>query len=80
MLARDFLKQAYLFLKVGRAGRTTTDITQKVKKEEKQANNKIYKGSLGRRTRKANKIKGTAHFYPPCRTLIFVKTKRRADT
>ncbi|CAO3673120.1 unnamed protein product [Rhizopus microsporus] len=30
MLARDFLKQDYLFLKVGRAGRTTTDITQKV--------------------------------------------------
>lgn len=26
-LARDFLKQDYLFLKVGRVGGTTTDIT-----------------------------------------------------
>lgn len=29
-LARDFLKPNYLFLKVGRVGGTTTDITQKV--------------------------------------------------
>jgi ATP-dependent RNA helicase DDX3X len=29
-LARDFLKPNYLFLKVGRIGGTTTDITQKV--------------------------------------------------
>lgn len=29
-LARDFLKPDYLFLRVGRVGGTTTDITQRV--------------------------------------------------
>lgn len=31
LLARDFLARDYLFLRVGRVGGTTTDITQRVK-------------------------------------------------
>ncbi|OBZ88174.1 ATP-dependent RNA helicase DED1 [Choanephora cucurbitarum] len=65
-LARDFLKPDYLFLKVGRVGGTTTDITQRVIWVEEHE--------------KKTKLKETLMAQPPCRTLIFVDTKRQADT
>jgi ATP-dependent RNA helicase DDX3X len=65
-LARDFLKPNYLFLKVGRIGGTTTDITQNV----------IWVEENEKRT----KLKELLLSQPPCRTLIFVDTKRNADT
>ncbi|CEP13816.1 hypothetical protein [Parasitella parasitica] len=65
-LARDFLKPNYLFLKVGRVGGTTTDITQKVYWVEEQD--------------KRAKVKELLISQPPCRTLIFVDTKRAADS
>lgn len=65
-LARDFLKPDYLFLKVGRIGGTTTDITQKTMWVEEQE--------------KRQKLKELLLSQPPCRTLIFVDTKRNADS
>ncbi|KAI9315145.1 P-loop containing nucleoside triphosphate hydrolase protein [Dichotomocladium elegans] len=65
-LARDFLKPDYLFLKVGRVGGTTTDITQRVTWVEQQ--------------NKRSELVKTLMQQPPCRTLIFVETKRDADT
>lgn len=65
-LARDFLKPNYLFLKVGRVGGTTTDITQRVMWVEEQD--------------KRDKLREILMSQPPCRTLIFVETKRAADT
>ncbi|OAD76432.1 hypothetical protein PHYBLDRAFT_74388 [Phycomyces blakesleeanus NRRL 1555(-)] len=61
-LARDFLKPDYLFLKVGRVGGTTTDITQKVIWVEEPD--------------KREELKKLLMSQPPCRTLIFVDTKR----
>ncbi|ORE05424.1 DEAD-domain-containing protein, partial [Rhizopus microsporus var. microsporus] len=69
MLARDFLKQDYLLLKVGH-----------VKKKKNRLITKFYKGSLGRSAREATKLKELLTSTPPCRTLIFVETKRKADT
>ncbi|KAL0090157.1 P-loop containing nucleoside triphosphate hydrolase protein [Phycomyces blakesleeanus] len=65
-LARDFLKPDYLFLKVGRVGGTTTDITQKVIWVEEPD--------------KREELKKLLMSQPPCRTLIFVDTKRSADS
>ncbi|CAO3657023.1 unnamed protein product [Mucor hiemalis] len=65
-LARDFLKPNYIFLKVGRIGGTTTDITQKVLWVEEAD--------------KRHKLREILLSQPPCRTLIFVDTKRNADT
>ncbi|KAI7891035.1 P-loop containing nucleoside triphosphate hydrolase protein [Mucor mucedo] len=65
-LARDFLKPNYLFLKVGRIGGTTTDITQKVMWVEEQD--------------KRQKLRELLMSQPACRTLIFVDTKRNADS
>ncbi|KAK4521539.1 PHO85 cyclin-5 [Mucor velutinosus] len=65
-LARDFLKPNYLFLKVGRIGGTTTDITQKVMWVEEGE--------------KRERVKQLLMSQPPCRTLIFVDTKRAADS
>ncbi|KAI9289284.1 hypothetical protein BC943DRAFT_376566 [Umbelopsis sp. AD052] len=65
-LARDFLKPDYLFLKVGRVGGTTTNITQKVHWVEEEE--------------KRERIKKLLLSQPPSRTLIFVETKRGADS
>ncbi|KAI9025880.1 P-loop containing nucleoside triphosphate hydrolase protein [Phycomyces nitens] len=65
-LARDFLKPDYLFLKVGRVGGTTTDITQNVMWVEEPD--------------KREELKKLLMSQPPCRTLIFVDTKRSADS
>jgi superfamily II DNA/RNA helicase len=65
-LARDFLKPDYLFLKVGRVGGTTTNITQKVYWVEEEE--------------KRERIKKLLLSQPPSRTLIFVETKRGADS
>jgi ATP-dependent RNA helicase DDX3X len=65
-LARDFLKPNYLFLKVGRVGGTTTAITQKIMWVDEHE--------------KRDKLKEILMSQPPCRTLIFVDTKRAADT
>ncbi|CEG62883.1 hypothetical protein RMATCC62417_00131 [Rhizopus microsporus] len=66
MLARDFLKRDYLFLKVGRVGETTTYITQRVLWVEEPE--------------RPTKLKELLISTPPCRTLIFVETKRKVDT
>ncbi|KAI7859216.1 P-loop containing nucleoside triphosphate hydrolase protein [Circinella umbellata] len=66
MLARDFLRPDYLFLQVGRVGGTTTDITQKV----------IWVEEMDKR----DSLKQVLMSQPPCRTLIFVDTKRAADS
>ncbi|RUP46935.1 P-loop containing nucleoside triphosphate hydrolase protein, partial [Jimgerdemannia flammicorona] len=65
-LARDFLKEQHLFLKVGRVGGTTTDIVQKIIFiEEREKRERLTELLLSQ---------------PPSRTLIFVETKRGADT
>ncbi|KAG1042069.1 hypothetical protein G6F43_011971 [Rhizopus delemar] len=65
-LARDFLRADYLFLKVGRVGGTSTSITQRV----------IYVSEDQKRETLRNLLNGL----PPSRTLIFVETKRSADS
>ena len=65
-LARDFLKPNHIFLKIGMIGGTTTDITQKVMWVDEPS--------------KRVKLKELLLSQPPCRTLIFVETKRDADT
>ncbi|KAL1915655.1 uncharacterized protein VTP21DRAFT_6414 [Calcarisporiella thermophila] len=65
-LASDFLQTDHLFLKVGRVGGTTTDITQKIVwVEEKDKRETLVRLLLSQ---------------PPSRTLIFVETKRGADS
>jgi ATP-dependent RNA helicase DDX3X len=65
-LARDFLNPNYLFLKVGRVGGTTNLITQKVYWVEEEE--------------KRERLKKLLLSQPPSRTLIFVETKRGADS
>ncbi|CAO3691015.1 unnamed protein product [Rhizopus stolonifer] len=65
-LARDFLRPDYLFLKVGRVGGTSSSITQKV----------LYVSEENKREELRNLLNGL----PPSRTLIFVETKRSADS
>jgi ATP-dependent RNA helicase DDX3X len=65
-LARDFLRPDYLFLKVGRVGGTTNSITQKM----------IYVEEEDKR----DALRTLLNSQPPSRTLIFVETKRSADS
>ncbi|KAL0096715.1 P-loop containing nucleoside triphosphate hydrolase protein [Phycomyces blakesleeanus] len=65
-LARDFLKPDYLFLKVGRVGGTTSSITQNVVYVEEE--------------NKRESLRELLNSQPPSRTLIFVETKRSADS
>ncbi|KAI7865127.1 P-loop containing nucleoside triphosphate hydrolase protein, partial [Spinellus fusiger] len=65
-LARDFLKPDYLFLKVGRVGGTSTSITQNVIHVEEE--------------NKREALRELLNSQPPSRTLIFVETKRSADS
>ncbi|KAF9194610.1 hypothetical protein BGZ50_005970 [Haplosporangium sp. Z 11] len=65
LLARDFLKDDNVRLRVGRIGGTTSDIQQKViKVEEAKKDMMLVQLLLSQ---------------PPSRTIIFVDTKRRAD-
>ncbi|KAG0262005.1 hypothetical protein BG011_000429 [Mortierella polycephala] len=65
LLARDFLKDDNVRLRVGRIGGTTSDIQQKViKVEEAKKDVMLVQLLLSQ---------------PPSRTMIFVDTKRRAD-
>ncbi|KAF9435189.1 hypothetical protein BGZ76_006728 [Entomortierella beljakovae] len=66
ILARDFMKEDYCRLQVGRIGGTTTDIVQKVL-------------NVAEYDKEATLIELLLQ-QPPSRTLIFVSTKRRADT
>ncbi|KAG0177624.1 hypothetical protein DFQ29_004633 [Apophysomyces sp. BC1021] len=66
VLAKDFLKPNYLFLTVGRVGGTTTDITQQIRW--------VDEGD------KREQLRELLVSQPPCRTLIFVDTKRSADS
>ncbi|CAO3626347.1 unnamed protein product [Cunninghamella blakesleeana] len=65
-LARDFLRPDYLFLKVGRVGGTTNSITQKV----------MYVPE----DEKREALRNLLNSQPPSRTLVFVETKRSADS
>ncbi|CAO3670851.1 unnamed protein product [Rhizopus stolonifer] len=65
-LARDFLRSDYLFLKVGRVGGTSSSITQKI----------MYVNEEEKREKLQDLLNGL----PPSRTLIFVETKRSADS
>ncbi|CAG8698850.1 1328_t:CDS:10 [Funneliformis mosseae] len=65
-LAKDFLSKDYAFLTVGRVGGTTSDITQKV----------IYVKEQNKRDCLVELLLKQ----PPSRTLIFVETKRGADS
>ncbi|GES77142.1 DEAD/DEAH box RNA helicase [Rhizophagus clarus] len=65
-LAADFLAENFFFLKVGRVGGTTSDITQKIMYVEDQ--------------NKRNSLVELLLKQPPSRTLIFVETKRGADS
>ncbi|KAI7887112.1 DEAD-domain-containing protein [Lichtheimia hyalospora FSU 10163] len=65
-LARDFLQPDYLFLKVGRVGGTTSSITQKMLYVEEE--------------NKREELRTLLNSQPPSRTLIFVETKRSADS
>nr|CAG8525400.1 3059_t:CDS:10 [Entrophospora candida] len=65
-LARDFLKEDHIFLTVGRVGGTTSDITQKI----------MYVEENDKRTALVELLLKQ----PPSRTLIFVETKRGADS
>ncbi|KAI1314498.1 DEAD-box ATP-dependent RNA helicase [Mortierella claussenii] len=65
VLARDFMKENYCRLRIGRIGGTTTDILQKViRVEEYDKEETLIELLLSQ---------------PPSRTLIFVDTKRKAD-
>ncbi|KAH7053866.1 DEAD/DEAH box RNA helicase [Linnemannia elongata] len=65
VLARDFLKEDYIRVRVGRIGGTTSDIMQKVVKvEEHQKEETLINLLLSQ---------------PPSRTMIFVDSKRKAD-
>ncbi|KAK7885818.1 DEAD-box ATP-dependent RNA helicase [Exophiala xenobiotica] len=65
LLARDFLKD-YVFLSVGRVGSTSENITQKVEYVEDQDKRSVLLDIL--------------HTHSGGLTLIFVETKRMADT
>ncbi|CAG8493150.1 2869_t:CDS:10 [Ambispora leptoticha] len=65
-LAKDFLQEKHLFLTVGRVGGTTSDITQKI----------IFCED----SEKRNTLVQLLLTQPPSRTLIFVETKRGADS
>lgn len=65
MLARDFLRD-YIFLSVGRVGSTSENITQKVEYVEDQDKRSVLLDIL--------------HTHGAGLTLIFVETKRMADT
>jgi len=65
MLARDFLKD-YIFLSVGRVGSTSENITQKVEYVEDQDKRSVLLDIL--------------HTHSGGLTLIFVETKRSADS
>ncbi|KAI7903030.1 P-loop containing nucleoside triphosphate hydrolase protein [Cokeromyces recurvatus] len=65
-LARDFLRTDYLFLKVGRVGGTSNSITQKIMHVEEDE--------------KREALRALLNAQPPSRTLIFVETKRSADS
>ncbi|KAI9834856.1 MAG: DEAD-box ATP-dependent RNA helicase [Sarea resinae] len=65
MLARDFLKD-YVFLSVGRVGSTSENITQKVEYVEDMDKRSVLLDIL--------------HTHGPGLTLIFVETKRMADS
>jgi ATP-dependent RNA helicase DDX3X len=65
MLARDFLKD-YIFLSVGRVGSTSENITQKVEYVEDQDKRSVLLDIL--------------HTHGAGLTLIFVETKRMADS
>lgn len=65
MLARDFLKE-YVFLSVGRVGSTSENITQKIEYVEDMDKRSILLDIL--------------HAHGSGLTLIFVETKRMADT
>jgi ATP-dependent RNA helicase DDX3X len=65
MLARDFLKD-YVFLSVGRVGSTSENITQKVEYVEDVDKRSVLLDIL--------------HTHGPGLTLIFVETKRMADS
>ncbi|RHZ44807.1 hypothetical protein Glove_709g44 [Diversispora epigaea] len=65
-LAKDFLADNHIFLTVGRVGGTTSDITQKIMYVEDQD--------------KRNQLVQLLLQQPPSRTLIFVETKRGADS
>ncbi|KAF9345206.1 DEAD-box ATP-dependent RNA helicase, partial [Mortierella sp. AD094] len=64
-LARDFMKEDYCRLRIGRIGGTTTDIIQKVLNvEEYDKEDTLIELLLSQ---------------PPSRTIVFVATKRKAD-
>ncbi|KAG0057092.1 hypothetical protein BGZ89_001933 [Linnemannia elongata] len=65
VLARDFLKEDYIRIRVGRIGGTTTDIMQKVVKVEDYQKEETLINLLLSQT--------------PSRTMIFVDSKRKAD-
>ncbi|RIA81220.1 putative DEAD/DEAH box RNA helicase [Glomus cerebriforme] len=65
-LAKDFLATNHVFLTVGRVGGTTSDITQKIMYVEDH--------------NKRNSLVELLLKQPPSRTLIFVETKRGADS
>ncbi|RIB14632.1 P-loop containing nucleoside triphosphate hydrolase protein [Gigaspora rosea] len=65
-LARDFLANNYIFLTVGRVGGTTSDITQKIMYVEDR--------------KKRDQLVALLLKQPPSRTLVFVETKRGADS
>ncbi|KAG0285808.1 hypothetical protein BGZ96_010010 [Linnemannia gamsii] len=65
VLARDFLKDDYIRIRIGRIGGTTSDIMQKVVKlEDYQKEETLISLLLSQ---------------PPSRTIIFVDSKRKAD-
>ncbi|KAG0079093.1 DEAD-box ATP-dependent RNA helicase [Podila epicladia] len=65
ILARDFLMDDYVRLRVGRIGGTTRGIVQKVVQVEDHE--------------KENALINLLLSQPPSRTLVFVETKRKAD-
>ncbi|KAI8096662.1 P-loop containing nucleoside triphosphate hydrolase protein [Halteromyces radiatus] len=65
-LARDFLRPDYVFLKVGRVGGTSNSITQNILYVQEEE--------------KREALRGLLNSQPPSRTLIFVESKRGADS
>ncbi|OLL26584.1 ATP-dependent RNA helicase DED1 [Neolecta irregularis DAH-3] len=66
MLARDFLADGFIFVKVGRVGHATANIMQRIEYVENED--------------KKEKILELLLDQPPARTLVFVASRRAADS
>ena len=75
-LARDFLADDYVSVKVGRVGSTTDNITQRVLTQLTSLTEILYVDEFD----KKHRLMDLLLEQPPARTLVFVKSKRACDS